>query len=839
MQGLKSRVSVRSIAIAAGLGLVVGLAPQAAFGSESSVEITGNATQDAVTTSVDMESVKTEGAASADKQVGDGATDEAVIGNEGAGESGDLGSADGGPAQEGPSDRGPAEGGQAGDAADGERPADGSGPLVEGGSGQAGDAAHGPQGSPTPSSPESQAGQPATDAADGGSVEASEPDAPAGDGLPSVPPRQQAASAASDAGPAASNLAPAGAAAAADPAAPLPASGWVVEDRGDGHGLQRYYIGSDGREVTGLFQAVIDGVASWFYGREDTGFVVRGKWDSGRGFVYLADNDGRLASGSADGWLVTGAYDGGTLQRYWVDGSAHAARSSYFQVGSQWYFGLGGEGYVLRGYGKGVDGAWLSAGNDGRLAQDAWVVTDAFGQGFQRYWFDSTAHIAKEGLVNTGGGWWAYVTGQGYVLRGKLDNNAGRVYLADNDGRLASVGEGVSGWLVTGLYDGGTLQRYWIDGASHAAASGFFTQTLTAAGQGFFGVAGQGYVLRGTARWGDQVLLANNDGVMAAAPGWLVSNAYGQGLQRYWIEGVVGQAGYYAAKTGFFTVDGNDYYGRAEGYVLRGAMVINGQVYTADNDGVILRYLNGIDISHWQGDIDLSRINADFVFMKATQGNYMVDSCFKRFADQALSLGMRIGLYHFVDTSISAEEQAQYFIDNVQPYIGQAVLMLDWENSSSTPNNLNAGPAFAKRFLDYVYEKTGVRPLVYMSRAVVHSYDWSSVADSGYGLWVARYLYSNIDASANGYVSNPSHGTYQNYGTSDFGAWGSDVTMYQYTSSGRLDGYSGNLDLDVFYGSGADWDKLASSATRAIAYAANYVASGIEGAAVDRAVVTA
>ena len=801
----------RSIAVAAGLGLTFGLAPQAALAAEAPAGQPAAGPEQAA------------GAPAAPSA--DGARQE------------QAGQEASGPAQEGPSDRGPAEGGQAGDAADGERPAAGSGPLVEGGSGQAGDAAYGPQGSPTPGSPESQAGQPATDAADDGSVEASEPDAPAGDGLLSVPPRQQAAGAASGAGSAAQS---------APQAQGVPSGvvegAWVVEDRGEGHGLQRYYVGADGRDVTGLFQAVIDGVASWFYGREDTGFVVRGRWDSGRGYVYLADNEGRLASGAADGWLVTDDYSAdGSLQRYWIDGDEHAARSSYFQVGSQWYFGLGGEGYVLRGYGKGVDGAWLSADNDGRLAQDAWVVTDAFGQGLQRYWFGSDARIAEEGLVDAGGGWWAYVTDEGYVLRGKLDSGRGRVYLADNDGRLASLGADGrgSGWLVTGEYDGGTLQRYWIDGASHAAVSGFFTQALTAAGQGFFGVAGQGYVLRGTAGWGDQVLLADNDGVMASAPGWLVSDAYGQGLQRYWIEGVVGQAGYYAAKTGFFTVSGNDYYGRAEGYVLRGAMVINGQVYTADNDGVILRYLNGIDISHWQGDIDLSRINADFVFMKATQGNYMVDSCFKRFADQALNLGMRIGLYHFVDTSISAEEQAQFFIDNVQPYIGKAVLMLDWENSSSTPNNLNAGPAFAKRFLDYVYEKTGVRPLVYMSRAVVHSYDWTSVADAGYGLWVARYLYSNIDASANGYVSNPSHGTYQNHGASDFGAWGSNITMYQYTSSGRLDGYGGNLDLDVFYGSGADWDKLASSASRAIAYAASYVATGMDTVSGNRAVITA
>ena len=572
MSLFEARCNTHRLAILVGLGLTFGLAPQAALAAEAPAGQPAAGPEQAA------------GAPAAPSA--DGARQE------------QAGQEASGPAQEGPSDRGPAEGGQAGDAADGERPAAGSGPLVEGGSGQAGDAAYGPQGSPTPGSPESQAGQPATDAADDGSVEASEPDAPAGDGLLSVPPRQQAAGAASGAGSAAQS---------APQAQGVPSGvvegAWVVEDRGEGHGLQRYYVGADGRDVTGLFQAVIDGVASWFYGREDTGFVVRGRWDSGRGYVYLADNEGRLASGAADGWLVTDDYSAdGSLQRYWIDGDEHAARSSYFQVGSQWYFGLGGEGYVLRGYGKGVDGAWLSADNDGRLAQDAWVVTDAFGQGLQRYWFGSDARIAEEGLVDAGGGWWAYVTDEGYVLRGKLDSGRGRVYLADNDGRLASLGADGrgSGWLVTGEYDGGTLQRYWIDGASHAAVSGFFTQALTAAGQGFFGVAGQGYVLRGTAGWGDQVLLADNDGVMASAPGWLVSDAYGQGLQRYWIEGVVGQAGYYAAKTGFGTsTDGVDFYGTNYGYVFRNGRIwrIIGDSWDvsaqadyceADNDGKLI-----------------------------------------------------------------------------------------------------------------------------------------------------------------------------------------------------------------------------------------------------------
>ena len=40
------------------------------------------------------------------------------------------------------------------------------------------------------------------------------------------------------------------------------------------------------------------------------------------------------------------------------------------------------------------------------------------------------------------------------------------------------------------------------------------------------------------------------------------------------------------------------------------------------------------------------------------------------------------------------------------------------------------------------------------------------------------------------------------------GAWGTAV-LYQYTSEGNLEGYSGYLDLDVFYGTPGDWDAYA------------------------------
>ena len=38
--------------------------------------------------------------------------------------------------------------------------------------------------------------------------------------------------------------------------------------------------------------------------------------------------------------------------------------------------------------------------------------------------------------------------------------------------------------------------------------------------------------------------------------------------------------------------------------------------------------------------------------------------------------------------------------------------------------------------------------------------------------------------------------------------------MWQWTSTGRLDGYDGNLDCNEFYGTAADWDKLANTAEK-------------------------
>lgn len=98
----------------------------------------------------------------------------------------------------------------------------------------------------------------------------------------------------------------------------------------------------------------------WAYARPD-GFVVRGKWtDPSAGYVYLANNDGKLED---PGWVVTSSYDGG-LQRYWIDPTTHSAIPGYSSAG--WPHVTLREGYVLRGEGT-FNGVKYSADNDGRV----------------------------------------------------------------------------------------------------------------------------------------------------------------------------------------------------------------------------------------------------------------------------------------------------------------------------------------------------------------------------------------------------------------------------------------------------------------------------------------
>lgn len=197
--------------------------------------------------------------------------------------------------------------------------------------------------------------------------------------------------------------------------------------------------------------------------------------------------------------------------------------------------------------------------------------------------------------------------------------------------------------------------------------------------------------------------------------------------------------------------------------------------------------MNGIDISRWN-PVDLSRIAFDFVIIKATQGTGYVSPTFKSQITQAESLGKLIGVYHYASAG-GAVTEAEHFIKTINDYIGKVILVLDWEGEQ----NANfSNPEYAKAWLAYVEQKTGVTPFIYMSKSVCRQYakQW----DIQYPLWCAQYK----NQQPSGYQVEPWTDK------KGFGPWEKPL-IFQYSSKGQLDGYSGNLDLDIAYMTPEEW----------------------------------
>lgn len=205
--------------------------------------------------------------------------------------------------------------------------------------------------------------------------------------------------------------------------------------------------------------------------------------------------------------------------------------------------------------------------------------------------------------------------------------------------------------------------------------------------------------------------------------------------------------------------------------------------------------MDGIDISNHQRGINVDQVaGLEFVMIKATEGRTYRNPDMSRTYRDARADGLKTGLYHYASGG-NAVAEAEHFVNTVGDRVGENILVLDYEGTA-----VNNGVGWAMDFMDAVYNMTGVKPVIYMSRSVISRYDWTPAVNAGYKLWVAAYYrgYNPIY----GFVNNPPI-----YGS--LGEYANDTVIYQYTSTGRLSGWGGNLDLDVFYGNESDWDALA------------------------------
>ena len=187
--------------------------------------------------------------------------------------------------------------------------------------------------------------------------------------------------------------------------------------------------------------------------------------------------------------------------------------------------------------------------------------------------------------------------------------------------------------------------------------------------------------------------------------------------------------------------------------------------------------LSGIDVSKWQGHVDWTSVQqsgVEFAFVRATYGSSEVDSTFAYNWQEMKNVGIMRGPYHFFLAAEDPVQQAEFFIRTVGS-LGPDDLppVVDVESGSGVSSSLVAD---VQKWLSTVAQGLGRTPIIYTAPSY-----WNANLTSGFGnypLWVAEYGVSSPKA-VNGWDN-----------------W----TFWQYSSTGRVGGVSGDVDQDYYNG---------------------------------------
>jgi GH25 family lysozyme M1 (1,4-beta-N-acetylmuramidase) len=205
-------------------------------------------------------------------------------------------------------------------------------------------------------------------------------------------------------------------------------------------------------------------------------------------------------------------------------------------------------------------------------------------------------------------------------------------------------------------------------------------------------------------------------------------------------------------------------------------------------------HLNGIDVAKYQEAASLNTLGADFIIIKASEGGAnWADSALASNVAEARLTGKPVGFYHYARPYLTPEntaaEEARSFLKVIEPHLRPGdLLALDWEAENQHRTD------WAEEWLGIVKAATGALPLLYASEDAVKTLDWASVQQQ-YPLWLASY---GQNPALTGFA--PPQGVTV--------PWQAGVRIWQYGSKGRLPGYNGDLDFNVFYGTGPDWQSL-------------------------------
>ena len=187
------------------------------------------------------------------------------------------------------------------------------------------------------------------------------------------------------------------------------------------------------------------------------------------------------------------------------------------------------------------------------------------------------------------------------------------------------------------------------------------------------------------------------------------------------------------------------------------------------------------DISKWQPNVDYDKFIADtaLIILRAgvrkDDGRVYYDKCFFQHADALKARGVRFGVYFYsqADTEAKVFEEARSFVQCAQEY-NPLFWAVDLEEEQITHRAIQT---FANELR---YLATGEKIGAYVANHLYKHYGFDTLRDLFDFVWIPRYG-----------SKPPDH----------------PCDLWQYTSTGKVGGISGNVDLSRITGDGhgLDW----------------------------------
>lgn len=216
-------------------------------------------------------------------------------------------------------------------------------------------------------------------------------------------------------------------------------------------------------------------------------------------------------------------------------------------------------------------------------------------------------------------------------------------------------------------------------------------------------------------------------------------------------------------------------------YFLKDVLFLNRSYFSNFGIHVPRHYsVHGIDVSRHQDLIDWNAVKAmkdkdvqlDFVFIKATEGDYWTDIFFKNNWKQSREAGLIRGAYLYFHPNVSGQSQADFLIERVSIENGDLppVVDVEEENGKTKPQIVAA----LQLCLDQLEKQYGIKPIIYCN---IHFYNNFLKDDfSSYPFWIAHY----------GQLLKP---RVEN-----------EWQFWQYSCEGRVNGIKAHVDFNVFNG---------------------------------------